>query len=86
MKEYCVEMFKPRLFSGTIDPAMLEATINIKASEGWRFIRSINERKRSFVLFSREVHFLVYERDAIDPAEVVLLRQLLTAYGHEPAA
>jgi hypothetical protein len=79
-------MFKPRLFSGTIDPKVLEATINIKAAEGWLLVRTIHERKRSFVLFSREVHFLIFERNAIDPAEVVLLRQLLTAYGHEPAA
>lgn len=79
-------MFKTRLFSGTVDPALLEATINVKAAEGWRLIRTIHERKRSFVLFSREVHFLIFERDAIEPAEVVLLRQLLTAYGHEPAA
>ena len=79
-------MFKPRLFSGTIDPALLEATINIKAGEGWRFVRSIAERKRSLLLFSREVQFLVFERDDAEPAEVILLRQLLTAYGHEPAA
>jgi hypothetical protein len=86
VKEYSVELYKTRLFSGTIDPTALEATINIKAADGWRLHRTIHERKRSLFFFSREVHVLIFERDAIELPDVVLLRQLLRAYGHEPEA
>ena len=87
MKEYSVEVFKMGLFSGTIDRTGLEATINLKACEGWRFVREINEHKRVLLLFSRSVYFLIFERDTeADTPETILLRQLLTAYGHEPMA
>jgi hypothetical protein len=86
MKEYCVETYTTSFFSGTLKPDVLQARMNIKAAEGWKFVRSIQEHKRVLLLFSREAHFLIFERDAVEPAEIVLLRQLLRAYGHEPEA
>ena len=86
MKEYSVELCTTGFFSGTLNKKVLEAQINLKAAEGWRFVRAIHERKRVLGIFSREAHFLIFERDAIEGAEIVLLRQLLRAYGHEPEA
>jgi hypothetical protein len=86
MKEYLVEPLTTGFFSGTLNKDRLEANLNLKAVEGWRFVRAIHERTRVFGLFSREAHFLVFEREVEDLPDTVLLRQLLRAYGHEPEA
>ena len=86
MKDYFVETVTTGFFSGTLKAAKLNAALNKRAAEGWRLARTIHERKRVLVLFSRESHFLIFEREVYDQPEVLLLRQLLVAYGHEPAA
>jgi hypothetical protein len=86
MKDYLVETVTTGFFSGTLKAGKLNSALNKRASEGWRLARIIHERKRVLLLFSRESHFLIFERDVYDPPEVLLLRQLLVAYGHEPAA
>jgi hypothetical protein len=86
MKDYLVETVTTGFFSGTLKAAKLNTALNKRAAEGWRLARTIHERKRVLVLFSRESHFLIFERDVYDQPEVLLLRQLLVAYGHEPTA
>ena len=60
---YSVELCNTGFFSGTLDAAKLETQINRKAAAGWRFLRSIHERRRVLGLFSREAHFLIFVRD-----------------------
>lgn len=81
---YHVEFFKTRFFSGTVDAERLKKTLNRLGQEGWMLERTIHERKRVFLFFSREVHILVFRFVGLDP-QPELLRQLLRAYGHEPA-
>jgi hypothetical protein len=82
---YHVEFFKTRFFSGTADPERLKKTLNRLGQEGWMLERTIAERKRVFLLFSREVHILIFRFVGADP-KPELMRQLLRAYGHEPVA
>ena len=63
MTTYKVATLSPRLFSGTLDPTKLQALLNEHAAEGWSFSRSIHVSKRVWLLFSRSVHFVVFERD-----------------------
>jgi hypothetical protein len=83
MHTYHVEFFKTRLFSGTMDANRLQDRLNKLGKEGWVLERTIQERKRVFILFSREVHILIF-RHYEAGTEAELLRQLLRAYGHEP--
>lgn len=80
---YHVEYFKTRFFSGTVDAERLKKTLNRLGQEGWILERTIHERKRVLLLFSREVHILIF-RHCGPQTEAELLRQLLRAYGHEP--
>lgn len=59
---YEVEVLKERRFSSTLDPKRLADVLNSRASDGWTFVRSITSTSRSWLLFSRETHFLVFER------------------------
>lgn len=59
---YKVVVLTTGCFSGTLDPNKLQQTLNSEAKGGWRFTRSIHEQKKIFGLFSREAHFLVFER------------------------
>lgn len=86
MKDYLVETITTGFFSGTLKANKLNVALNRRAAEGWRLARTIHERRRVFLFFSREAHYLIFERDVADHPQTVLLRQLLTAYGHEPAA
>lgn len=82
---YHVEFFKTRIFSGTVDRAKMQDTLNRLGAVGWKLERTIHEKKRVFIFFSREVHIMIFRFTELDPAPV-LLRQLLRAYGHEPEA
>jgi len=83
MHTYHVEFFKTRFFSGTVDAERLQKTLNKFGKDGWVLERTIHEKKRVFLFFSREVHILIFRFVGADPAPD-LLRQLLRAYGHEP--
>lgn len=63
MATYKVIKFDTGFFSGTLNPKKLEAQLNDHAAEGWRLARTIHETRRSWVLFSRETHFLVLVKD-----------------------
>ncbi len=66
MKEYTVVQNDTGLFSGSLDPVRLQNQLNKYAAQGWRFVRSIHETRRMLVLFRRECHFLVFERDRVN--------------------
>lgn len=51
-------------FSGRLSASKLERALNLHASGGWRFSKSIHESKRWLFFFSREAHFLVFERES----------------------
>jgi|GEM_PF-1801961 len=59
---YKVVVLTTGCFSGTLDPNKLQQTLNSEAKGGWKFARSIHEQKKILGLFSREAHFLVFER------------------------
>jgi len=59
---YKVVVLTTGCFSGTLDPGKLQQTLNKEATGGWRFARSIHEQKKILGIFSREAHFLVFER------------------------
>jgi hypothetical protein len=86
MKDYFVDTVTTGLFSGTLKAAKVQAALVKHAREGWRLSKTIHERKRVLLFFSREVHYLIFEKTLSDTPETILLRQLLTAYGHEPMA
>jgi hypothetical protein len=67
-KEYLVEPVTTGFFSGTLDPKKLQTALNQKGMHGWKFVKSIHETKKILGLFSREAHFVIYEREVEMPA------------------
>ena len=61
-RQYTVHTFKTGCFSGTLDPNKLQAVLNQHAQQGWKFVKSIHEEQKVFGIFSREAHFLIFER------------------------
>ncbi len=62
MKSCQIVTFTTGIFSGALNPRKLQDTLNTHAKEGWCYARSIHETRRVFLIFSREVHFLIFER------------------------
>lgn len=63
-RQYKVIVLTTGCFTQTLDPARLQDTLNKEARGGWRFAKSIHEEKKVLGIFSREAHFLIFERDA----------------------
>lgn len=63
MKQYVVVPFFTGCFGGSLDDKALTSALNEYGSKGWKFTKSIHETKRVFVIFQRETHFLIFERD-----------------------
>lgn len=49
--------------TGTLNEGDLSRVLNEETGEGWRFKRSIREQRRVFLLWTREEHFLIFERE-----------------------
>jgi|688.fasta_scaffold177770_2 hypothetical protein len=62
-KEYIVEPLTTGFFSGALDPKKLQNALNQKGMQGWKFVKSIHETKKILGIFSREAHFVIYERE-----------------------
>lgn len=60
---YLVETLDTGMFSGALSARKLEEHLNRKGREGWKLVRTIHETRKVLGLFSREAHFLVFERD-----------------------
>ncbi len=84
MKEYIVKPVTTGFFSGSLSEKKLQDFLNQHAGQGWRFVKSVHESKKVFGIFSREAHFVVFERDRSQDTVAALLRQLLRAYNIEP--
>jgi len=69
MKKYKVVTFTTGCMSGTLNPEKLQDVMNSEGAQGWRFIASIAEEKRVLILFKREAHFLIFERDASEETQ-----------------
>ncbi len=63
MKEYLVSPVTTGYLSGALDPRKLQDLLNAHGRQGWKFVRSIHETKKSFLFFGRDAHFVVFERD-----------------------
>lgn len=62
MMKYQVVPFYTGCVAGTMNENKLSQTLNKQAASGWRFVRSIHETRRIAGIFSRETHFLIFER------------------------
>lgn len=62
-RQYIVQPLTTGILSGTLNPRKLQDMLNRYAADGWRFVRSIHETHRIFLFFSRECHFLIFERE-----------------------
>ena len=60
--QYKVIVLTTGCFSGTLDPRILQDTLNVEAQGGWKFSKSIHEEKKILGIFSREAHFLIFEK------------------------
>jgi hypothetical protein len=63
VKNYIVHAYKTGFFTGTMNEKTLEQVLNHYAQQGFRFVRSIHEEKKSFLFFKREAHLLIFERE-----------------------
>lgn len=49
--------------TGTLDEGDLERVLNQEATEGWEFARSIQEKRRVWLFFTRQERFLIFQRE-----------------------
>lgn len=63
MNEYIVVPFRTGCFSGSLNERKLQDTLNGYGQEGWTLSRTIHETQQVFPGFSREAHFLIFERN-----------------------
>lgn len=61
--EYKVVPLTTGLFTGRLSAQKLERALNLHSGDGWKFAKSIHERKRWLFVLGREAHFLVFERE-----------------------
>lgn len=63
MREFKVVPIHVGCWSGTLDESHLSRVLNHEASQGWTFERSISEKRRVWLFFQRQAHFLVFSRE-----------------------
>lgn len=63
MRNYTIHAFKTGIFSGALNPEKMKEVLNEHANRGWKLARTIRERKRVWLIFSREAHFMIFERE-----------------------
>lgn len=63
MRSYTIHTFKTGVLSGTLNPERLKEALNEHAARGWKLARTIQERRRVWLFFSREAHFIIFERE-----------------------
>lgn len=66
MKEYTTSTFFTGFFSGTLDPKKLQRVLTEHAQQGWRLAWTICETRRLCLIFKREAHYLIFERDVAE--------------------
>jgi len=63
MREYLIKPVTTGFFSGTLSEKKLQDFLNQHGANGWKFVKSIHETKKILGIFSREAHFVIFERD-----------------------
>jgi hypothetical protein len=62
-REYIVHTHTTGFFTGALSGKKLQDVLNRYGAEGWRLVRTIHEEKKWLILFGREAHFLIFERE-----------------------
>lgn len=92
MKQYIIKPVTTGFFSGSLSETKLQDFLNHYGAHGGKFIRSIHEKKKVLGIFSREAHFVIFERDDSQPALIdngshdtnLLLQQLIGRIDNDP--
>jgi hypothetical protein len=92
MKQYIIKPVTTGFFSGSLSETKLQDFLNQHGAKGWKFIKSIHETKKVLGIFSREAHFVIFERDDSPPAlpdngtsdTNLLLQQLIERIDNDP--
>lgn len=66
MKLYKTHQFTTGFFTGNINAVKLAKVLNEAGGEGWTLRSHIHETRRMMLLFRREIHILIFERDLPD--------------------
>jgi hypothetical protein len=61
-RQYKVSVLTTGCFTQTLNPMKLQQTLNQETQGGWQFVKSIHEEKKILGIFSREAHFLIFEK------------------------
>jgi hypothetical protein len=69
MPQYKVRTIAGGCITGNLNPNKLESLINVECQGGWRLSRSLVDQQRFLLLFSKNTHFLVFEREDDKPAQ-----------------
>ena len=62
-RQYIVHTHTTGFFTGALSGKKLQQVLNNYGADGWRLVKNIPEDKKWFVLFGREAHFLIFERE-----------------------
>jgi hypothetical protein len=62
-RKYLVVPFYTGCVGGGLDEKKLTGTLNEKGNQGWRLRQTIHETKKVFLIFQRETHFLIFEKE-----------------------
>jgi hypothetical protein len=60
--EYLIYTMTTGYFTGAMDPVKLQKILNHHADHGYRFVKDFHEETKYFFFFTREAHFLLFER------------------------
>lgn len=63
MKQYLIKPVTTGFFSGSLSEKKLQDFLNQHGTQGWKFVKSIHEKEKVLLFFSREAHFVIFERD-----------------------
>lgn len=63
MKKYLTVPFYTGCMSGVLDEKKLNGTLNEYGAQGWRLTKTIHETRKVYLIFLREAHFLIFEKD-----------------------
>jgi hypothetical protein len=89
MKQYIVRPVTTGFFSGSLSESKLQDFLNEHGAKGWKFLKSIHETRKIFGIFSREAHFVIFERDDSQSDNTtsdtnLILQQLIERIDNDP--
>jgi len=90
MKQYLVKAVTTGFFTGNLSESKLQNFLNQHGAMGWKFVKSIHETRKVLGIFSREAHFVIFERDDSPPPAFdstttdLLLAQIMERIDNAP--